>query len=68
MGMEDRETLVARIARAVEGQDQLDPTSPQTESREVAERALAQVELFLGVQISEAKEAVSRILQTMDAG
>lgn len=61
--MLDRGGLVRQMAKAFVGEDVLDPLAPDEETRRRAEEALARVELYLGVDVQEAKEIVTRVLE-----
>jgi hypothetical protein len=60
--MLDRRGLVLQMAKVIVGERMLDPTEPDDEARRRADEALARVEIFLGVDVDEAREIVTRVL------
>lgn len=60
--MLDRGGLVVQMAKVITGERVLDPTEPDEQARRHAEEALARVELFLGVDVEEAREVLTRVL------
>jgi hypothetical protein len=60
--MLDRGGLVVQIAKVITGERVLDPAPPDEEARRRADEALARVELFLGVDVDQAREIVNRVL------
>ena len=61
--MVDRATLVVQIAKALAGQSALDSTEPVPDEHRRAEEALRRVELFLGADIEQAREILTRVLE-----
>jgi hypothetical protein len=61
--MLDREGLVTQMAKALAGHGALDTSIPLPEERRRAEEALRRVEVFLGTEIEEAKEILTRVLE-----
>jgi hypothetical protein len=47
----------------ITGERVLDPAEPGEEARRRADEALARVEVFLGVDVDEARDIVARVLQ-----
>jgi hypothetical protein len=60
--MLDRGGLVVQMAKVIVGERVMDPTEPDAEARRRADEALARVEIFLGVDVDEAREIVARVL------
>ena len=60
--MLDRGGLVVQMAKVIAGERLLDPALPDDEARRRADEALARVEIFLGVDVDEAREIVTRVL------
>ncbi len=60
--MIDRSGLVVQMAKVIAGERVLDPAQPDAEARKRADEALARVELFLGVDVDEARDIVTRVL------
>ena len=60
--MLDREGLVHQMAKVIAGERVLDPAEPDEEARRRADEALARVEIFLGVDVDQARDIVSRVL------
>ena len=60
--MLDRGGLVVQMAKVITGERVMDPTEPDAEARRRADEALARVEIFLGVDVDEAREIVTRVL------
>jgi hypothetical protein len=50
------------MAKVIAGERLLDPALPDDEARRRADEALARVEIFLGVDVDEAREIVTRVL------
>ncbi|HMF39476.1 MAG TPA: hypothetical protein VKQ32_02220 [Polyangia bacterium] len=50
------------MAKVIAGERVLDPTEPDNEARRRADEALARVEIFLGVDVDQAREIVTRVL------
>jgi uncharacterized protein (DUF2267 family) len=61
--MLDRGGLVVQMAKVIAGERVLDPAQPDDEARRRADEALARVELFLGVDVDQARDIVARVLQ-----
>jgi hypothetical protein len=61
--MLDREALVVQIAKAFVGESVMDPQLPTEDIRRSAEQALNRVELFLGLDVEQAKGIISRVLE-----
>jgi hypothetical protein len=59
----ERDALVAQMAKAFSGQSMMDPSPTAEEQRRRAAEALARVEIFLGADIEEAKEILSRVAE-----
>jgi hypothetical protein len=59
----DRGALVKQMAKAFAGESMMDPSTPRDELKRRAEAALARVELYLGVEIEEAKEIVAKVIE-----
>jgi hypothetical protein len=60
--MLDRRGLVMQMAKVIAGERMLDPAEPDDEARRRADEALARVEIFLGVDVDEARDIVTRVL------
>ena len=60
--MLDREGLVVQMAKVFAGEKVMDPAVPDDEVRRRADEALARVEIFLGVDVDEARDIVTRVL------
>ena len=60
--MLDRCGLVVQMAKVIAGERVLDPTPPDEESRRRADEALARVEIFLGVDVDQARDIIVRVL------
>jgi hypothetical protein len=50
------------MAKVIAGERLLDPAEPDDEARRRADEALARVEIFLGVDVDQAREIVTRVL------
>ena len=61
--MLDRGTLVVQIAKALAGQNALDTALPVSDEQRRAEEVLRRVEMFLGADIEEAREILTRVLE-----
>jgi len=59
----DRQTLIVQMAKVLEGTSVMDPVPPPPELQRRAEEALVRVEMFLGVDIEQAKELVAKVLE-----
>jgi len=60
--MLDRGGLVVQMAKDIAGERVLDPAQPDDEARRRADEALARVEIFLGVDVDQAREILTRVL------
>ena len=60
--MLDRGGLVVQMAKVIAGERVLDPAEPDEEARRRADEALARVEIFLGVDVDQARDIVTRVL------
>ena len=60
--MLDRGGLVVQMAKVIAGERVLDTAEPDDEARRRADEALARVEIFLGVDVDEARDIVNRVL------
>ena len=60
--MLDRGGLVVQMAKVIAGERVLDPAQPDEEARRRADEALARVEIFLGVDVDQAREILNRVL------
>ena len=60
--MLDRGGLVVQMAKVITGERVLDPAQPDEEARRRADEALARVEIFLGVDVDQAREILNRVL------
>ena len=60
--MLDRGGLVVQMAKVITGERVLDPAQPDDEARRRADEALARVEIFLGVDVDQAREILTRVL------
>ena len=61
--MLDRQGLVLQMAKAFVGENVMDHERPDDEVRRHADEALARVELYLGVDVEQAKDIVTRVLE-----
>ena len=61
--MLDRAALVMQMAKVFAGERVLDPETPPEEIQRQADQALARVEFYLGVDIEQAQEIVSKVLE-----
>jgi hypothetical protein len=61
--MLDRSGLVEQMAKAIAGESVMDPAAPSGEARRRAEEALSRVEFYLGVDVEQAKEIVTKVLE-----
>jgi len=50
------------MAKVITGERLLDPTEPDDEARRRADEALARVEIFLGVDVDQARDILTRVL------
>lgn len=60
--MLDRGGLVAQMAKVIAGERVLDTAEPDEEARRRADEALARVEIFLGMDVDQARDLVARVL------
>jgi hypothetical protein len=60
--MLDRGGLVVQMAKVIAGERVLDPAVPDEEACRRADEALARVEIFLGMDVDQARESVNRVL------
>jgi hypothetical protein len=60
--MLDRGGLVNQMAKVIAGERVLDPAQPDEEARRRADEALARVEIFLGVDVDQARDILARVL------
>jgi hypothetical protein len=60
--MLDRGGLVVQMAKVIAGERVLDPAQPDEEARRRADEALARVEIFLGVDVDQARDIIVRVL------
>jgi hypothetical protein len=61
--MLDRDGLVLQMAKALAGENVMDPATPGDDARRAAELALSRVEFYLGADIEQAREIVSKVLE-----
>jgi hypothetical protein len=61
--MLDRGALVTQMAKAFAGEEVMDPETPPEEIRRRADHALSRVEFYLGVDVEEAKDIISKVLE-----
>ena len=59
----ERSKLVQQMAKAFAGESQMDPVVPDEQAQHRAEEALSRVEMFLGADVEEAREIVSRVME-----
>jgi hypothetical protein len=59
----ERSRLVLQMAKVLVGERLIDPAVPDEAARERAEEVLERVEMFLGVDVEEAREIVERVLE-----
>ncbi|MFL5304157.1 MAG: hypothetical protein ACJ8F1_03040 [Polyangia bacterium] len=59
----ERNKLVLQMAKAFVGESLIDPAMPDEHTRRRAEDALARVEMFLGADVEEAREILTRVLE-----
>jgi hypothetical protein len=60
--MLDRSTLVVQMAKAFVGEGIMDPDVPAEDIQEGADEALSRVELYLGMDVEQAREILARVL------
>ncbi|MES1208244.1 MAG: hypothetical protein ABUS79_20100 [Pseudomonadota bacterium] len=58
-----RNKLVLQMAKAFVGESQIDPAVPDENTQRRAEEALSRVEMFLGADVEEAREILTRVLE-----
>jgi hypothetical protein len=61
--MQTRAELVVQLARLISGEPVHDPRAPNDEVLSQADALLKRVELFLGADVEEAKEILTRVLE-----
>jgi hypothetical protein len=61
--MLDREALVVQMAKVLAGESVMDPFEPGEEAHRRADQALARVEYYLGIDIEQAKEIVTKVME-----
>jgi hypothetical protein len=61
--MQTREDLVVQLAHLLDREAPRDLRSPTNESRARADEILTRVELFLGTDIEDAKEILTRVFE-----
>ena len=61
--MLDRSTLVVQMAKAFVGENVMDPDLPAEDIQQGADEALARVELYLGLDVEQARDILSRVLE-----
>lgn len=61
--MLDRQALVTQMAKVIGGESVMDPVAPDEDARRRADDALARVELYLGVDVEQAKDIVMKVLE-----
>jgi hypothetical protein len=59
----DRDELVVQMAKVFGGERVIDPQAPGEEVQRRAEEALTRVELYLGMDVDQARELITRVLQ-----
>ena len=59
----ERSALVLQMAKTFVGESLIDPASPDDETRRRADEALARVEIFLGIDVEEARDILARVLE-----
>lgn len=59
----ERNKLVLQMAKAFVGESQIDPAVPDEGTQRRAEEALSRVEMFLGADVEEAREILTRVLE-----
>jgi hypothetical protein len=59
----ERSKLVLQMAKAFVGESQIDPAVPDDRTKQRAEEALSRVEMFLGADVEEAREILTRVLE-----
>ena len=61
--MINRSALVVQMAKVFAGEAIMDQAPPGEDARQRAEEALSRVEIYLGVDIEEAKDILVRVLE-----
>jgi hypothetical protein len=61
--MLNRSGLVVQMAKAFVGEGPIDQTEPDEKIRKRADDALTRVEMYLGIEIDEAKRIITRVLE-----
>jgi hypothetical protein len=61
--MLDRSALVVQMAKAFVGESVMDPDVPAQDIQEGADEALSRVELYLGMDVEQAREILARVLE-----
>ena len=61
--MLDRGALIIQMAKVFRGESVMDPALPDEEARRRANEALSRVELYLGVDVEQAKDIVTKVLE-----
>jgi hypothetical protein len=61
--MLDRSTLVVQMAKAFVGESIMDPEEPAGDIQQGADEALARVELYLGIDVEQARDILARVLE-----
>jgi hypothetical protein len=59
----DRGALVTQMAKAFAGESVMDPTVPDDRLKHRADEALSRVEMFLGIDVEQAKEILTKVLE-----
>ncbi len=59
----ERRTLVLQIAKTFVGESLIDPAAPDEETQRRADEALARVEIYLGLDVEEARDILTRVLE-----
>jgi hypothetical protein len=60
--MLDRSALVVQMAKAFVGEGIMDPDVPAHDIQKGADEALSRVELYLGMDVEQAREILARVL------
>jgi hypothetical protein len=59
----ERSKLVLQMAKAFAGESLMDPAAPDEKTQRRAEEALERVEMYLGADVEEARDIVTRVLE-----
>jgi len=59
----ERSKLVLQMAKAFVGESLIDPAVPDERTQRQAEEALSRVEIFLGADVEEARDILTRVLE-----